>query len=182
MTDDDDIEDVIAELAELILREGLSDAVRQKAEQASAAIGLEDITGIQDLFHYPPPEPQGYDVATHGLGGWLSACQFAAFELTYNIGEPALPFVRKIAWGPYDWTQGNAIELLIRFAADGVCREELIEEIKALFPDIRYEAQLYALEPLIPRLETDKGLKSVVDRLVECVAFDEVYKELTDRK
>jgi hypothetical protein len=48
----------------------------------------------------------------------------AAFEILYNLGEAALPLLRKIAFGEYDWTQGNAIEILRRWAAEGVDREQ----------------------------------------------------------
>lgn len=179
--DDDDIQGTIAELAELILQQGLSAEVREKAKDLSAKVGFDDLDELKHLFHNPPPEPKVYDTAKHGLGGWLSACQFAAFELIFNVGQPALPFLRQIAWGDYDWTQGNAIEIMIRFAAIGIERDEIIEEIKMNFPDIGYEAQLYALEPLIPLLKTDKDLKSVVDRMTECFAFAEIYKEVTAR-
>ena len=177
--DDDDVQSMIAELAELILQQGLSAEVREKAKNLSAKIGFDDLDELKHLFHNPPREAKIYDVSTHGLGGWLSACQFAAFELILNVGEPALPFLRQIAWGDYDWTQGNAIEIMIRLAAKGINRDEIIEEIKMNFPDIGYEAQLYAIEPLIPLLETDNDLKLVVDRMTECFAFAEIYKEVT---
>jgi len=156
--DDDDIQDMIAELAELILQQGLSEKVREKAKDLSPKISLEDLIELKHLFHNPPREPKIYDVGTHGLGGWLSACQFAIFELIFNVGEAALPFLRQIAWGDYDWTQGNAIEIMIRFAAKGIKTDEIIEEIKTRYPDIRYEAQLYAIEPLIPLLANDTCL------------------------
>ena len=176
--DDDDIQDMIAELAELILQQGLSAKVREKAKDLAANISLDDLIELKHLFHNPPREPKIYDVGTHGLGGWLSACQFAAFELIFDVGEPALPFLRQIAWGDYDWTQGNAIEIMIRLAAKGIKTDKIIKEIKSKFPDISYEAQLYTIEPLIPLLANDTDLKSVVDRLTECFAFAEIYKEV----
>ena len=177
-----DIADDVTGLAELILDGGLSEDFRSKATLAAKTIGTEDIDDLQHLFHHPPPEPETYDVARHGLGGWLSACQFAAFELLYNIGEPALPFLRQIAWGPYDWTQGNAIEIMIRLAARGVAAGTIVDEVKWNFPDIRYEAQLYALEPLLPLLDTDDGLTRVVEELKRCAAFAEIYTELTENR
>lgn len=179
--DNDELHDIVTKLAEAILADGLSDKLRDNAKDASAKIGTDDFGELKRLFHNPPPEPEIYDVRKHGLGGWLSACQFAAFELIFHVGEPALPFIREIAWGPYDWTQGNAIELMIRFAAMGIKTDEIVKEIKWNFPDIRYEAQLYAIEPLLPRLKSDDGLRSVFDRLKHCYAFDTVYTELTDR-
>ena len=174
------ITDGVARLAALILDGGLSDEFRGQAVKLAASISEEDITDLERLFHDPPPEPDTYDFRKHGLGGWISACQFAAFELLYNLGEPALPFLRKVAWGPYDWTQGNAIEIMIRLAARGIATEAIVEDVKRRFPDIRYEAQLYALEPLMPLLDTDETLADLFDRLKHCVAFAETYAELAE--
>lgn len=76
------------------------------------------------------------------LSGWLSACQFSIFELVYKRGKEVLPFVREIAWGEYDWTQGNAIEpLLPELANDEKLKQvfdELfsIEEFKEAFAEL----------------------------------------------
>jgi len=172
------ITDRVARLAALILDSGLSDEFRAQAEKLAGSISEEDVTDLERLFHHPPPEPDTYDFQKHGLGGWISACQFAAFELLYNMGEPAMPLLRKIAWGPYDWTQGNAIEIMLRFAARGIATEAIVEDVKQNFPDIRYEAQLYALEPLMPLLDTDEKLAELFDRLKNCTAFAETYAEL----
>ena len=38
-----------------------------------------------------------------GLGrNGVMVCQFAAYEILYNLGEAALPVLRKIAFGEYD--------------------------------------------------------------------------------
>jgi len=172
------IADRVARLAALIIDSGLSDEFRGQAAKLAGSISEDDITDLEHLFHPPPPEPDTYDFQKHGLGGWISACQFAAFELLYNMGEPALPFLRKIAWGPYDWTQGNAIEIMIRFAARGIATEAIVEDVKRNFPDIRYEAQLYALEPLMPLLDTDEKLVELFDQLKHCAAFAGIHAEL----
>ncbi|KAB0548924.1 hypothetical protein F7R01_15980 [Pseudomonas argentinensis] len=100
------------------------------------------------------------------------------FEILFNMGAKAIPFIREIAWGEYDWTQGNAIELLIRFAANGVQRKEIIAEIKRNYPVIRYEAQLYAIQPLIPKLQGNSSLRAVFDELLDIEDFKESYDEL----
>jgi hypothetical protein len=76
-------------------------------------------------------------------------CQFQAFAILYNLGEAALLLLRKIAFGKYDWTQGNAIDILCRLAAEGVDRERTISELCRELPDMRYEAHLYALGLLL---------------------------------
>jgi len=135
-----------------------------------------------EMIQKPPDVPPSYSVKKHGLGGWLSACQFSIFELIYNFGESALPMVREIAWGEYDWTQGNAIELLIRFAAKGIKREEIISEIKKNFPNIRHEARLYAIQPFLPKFKKDPEIKKVFKELMQVEDFKESYEELIKEK
>lgn len=169
----------ISQLAEHLLVGGDLDLFRERAKEEFDSLDLADPALLEPFFHRPPPESSLYDTATHGFGAWLSCCQFAAFELIYNFGEGGLPFLREIAWGEYDWPQGNAIELLIRLAADGIATESIIAEIKSEFPNIRHEASLYAIEPLIPRLDSDPNLKRVFDRLLSIAYFKDAYDELT---
>lgn len=173
------IEASIARLAEHLLAGGTIERFRELAMAEFSTLHLPSPDDLARYFHDTPPEPPEYNIHEDGLGGWLRCCQFAVFELIYNFGESALPFLRKIAWGEYDWTQGNAIELMIRLAADGVATEEIIVEIRTKFPEIRHEASLYAIEPLIPRLDCEPGLKRVFDRLLSIREFKAAYDELT---
>lgn len=170
---------VIYELGEIILAEGAGVKFRSAAAEKAKGFSADDLSLLRSFFHDPPTESPLYDYRKYGLGGWLSACQFAIFEIVYNIGEEALPFIREIAWGEYDWTQGNAIELLIRMVAAGVQREEIIAEIEREFPHIRHEASLYAIQPLIPKLDDDAELKRVFERLMGIEYFRDAYDELT---
>jgi len=172
-----EINKTIRKLAEYLLENGLDAVFRKKAKEMS--VSGEDLDDLQNLFFTPPNESEIYSPEIHGLGGWLSSCQFAIFELIYCVGEDALPFIREIAWGEYDWTQANAIELLIRFAADGVDREGIVEEIKSNYPRIRHEAQLYTIQPLLTELDQNRELKLVFDALLEIADFKEAYEELT---
>jgi hypothetical protein len=187
MSNDDDILDIDAAITALAL--DLLAGVKRTAFQArasalarSAQIDASDLEYLRGRFHTPPPEPDAYDFREHGLGGWLSRCQFAIFELIFNIGEPALPFLRQVAWGCYDWTQGNAIELLIRMAAQGLGTEETIAEIAKNFPAIRYEAQIYSLEPLLPMVVHDPDLEAMIGKLrMRIPEFDRVASEIESK-
>ena len=176
---DSEVNQAIEDLARHLLLHGLDDAFRDSAKRLSSSFSTKDLGELRSLFHRPPPEADVYSVEEHGLGGWLSACQFAIFEIIYNMGEEAIPFIREIAWGVYDWTQGNAIELLIRFAAEGIQTEALISEIREKYPEIAYEAQLYAIQPLVKKLEDDESLRRVFDELMEIEDFKDCYDELT---
>lgn len=163
-----------------LLENGLDEDFRNQAEIKAKDIEISSISELRIMFHNPPKEPELYDTKQHGLGGWLSACQFAIFEVLFNFGEAALPLIREIAWGEYDWTQGNAIELLIRFAAKDIQRLVIINEIKSNYTNIRYEAQLYSIQPLLHRLDSDQALKLIFEELMEIDDFKESYDELTE--
>lgn len=172
---------IISRLAEHLLTQGIDDRFRELAREESQQVSVAQLDQLRTMFHDPPPQSDAYDLQQHGLGGWLSACQFAIFELIYNLGADAIPFIREIAWGEYDWTQGNAIELLLRFAAEGIRTEEILAEIKTNFPQIRYEAQLYCMQPLLPELEQNAQLRAIFDELRNEIAeFQEAYAELTE--
>ncbi|QDT64744.1 hypothetical protein [Calycomorphotria hydatis] len=91
-----------------------------------------------------------------------------------------MPLLRKIAYGEYDWIQGNAIEVLCRLAADGVHRDAIIDELKREFPKLQYEAQLYAVQPLLGQVETNPNLAAIIDQLSELEEFRETVTELTE--
>jgi hypothetical protein len=168
----------IARLAEHVLLGRDPGEFRKLAAAEFKVLDLADPSSLAAFLHADIPEPTAYDPRVHGYGGWISACHFATFELIYNFGEEALPLLREVAWGEYDWTQGNAIELLLRLAAAGVETDPIIAEIEREFPRIRFEAQLYAIQPLLSSLEGDPGLQSIFDRLRRIPEFEQAWDEL----
>ena len=172
------LDKVIIELAEYLLEEGINDGFRSLAKEKSKSISIADLPEMKSRLYRPPKQSSKYSMRKHGLGGWISTCQFAVFELIFNLGEEALPFIREIAWGEYDWTQGNAIELLIRLASDDIRRDEIINEIKYNYPTIREEAQLYAIQPLMKELSRNDKLKSVFNELLTVEEFKKSYDDL----
>ena len=173
-----DLDAKIISLAELFLLSGYSVEFSTQARSHSEIIGFKSINRLKKRLRKIPPNSPQYDVTKHGFGGWTCACHFAIFEIIYYFGEDALPFLRNIAWGEYDWIQGNAIELLIRFAAEDIPREDLIHEIKLMFPIVRDEAKLYAIEPLLPRLKKGDRIDTVFQELMEVEGFKDAFEEL----
>jgi hypothetical protein len=154
-------------------------AFRQQARDAALAFGSACISDLAQFFHNPPTKPDALKDYYNGLGQWMSVCQFAAFEILYNLGESALPFLRKVAFGEYDWIQGNAIEILCRLAAEGIDRERTISELRRQLPDIRYEAQLYAAGPLLEQADTNAAIAEILQAL-DVGEFQEALEELRD--
>src|SRR4030095_2993205 len=94
-------------------------------------LGPAAIAELATRFHSPPrAEPPGFGIEQRGFSGWLSAWQFAIFELFFHFGAAALPVLRCVAFGQYDWTQGNAIDVLVRLAAVGVEGGPILAELR----------------------------------------------------
>jgi len=111
----------------------------------------------------------------------MTARQFAIFEVFYNLGEVAMPVVECIAFGKYDWTQGNAIEVLCRFAAQGLDRERIVTALVQALPDVRDEAHCYALGPLLHQCETNPALRDVIARLRVVPEFEQSFQDVMAR-
>ncbi len=173
----DHLSQTIAQVATKIV-----DPTTFRAAAAEAAGNLDPsvIETLSKRFHSPPEAPDGFGPKEVGLGGWLSYWQFAIFEIYYNFGASAIPALRPIAYGEYDWIQGNAIEILCRLAADGVQTREIVDELKREFPKLRYEAQLYAVRPMLAQVEDNPQLAKIIDELSALEEFQETVAELTD--
>ena len=152
---------------------------RAQAAAVAQALGPAVIGELCTRFHSPPPtEPPGFGPEQRGLGGWLSAWQFAIFELFFEFGSAALPMLRQVAFGEYDWTQGNAIEVLVRLAARGIEREQIIAELRQEFPRLRVEAQLYSVGPLLDYAARDSAVAAVVRELNDIPEWRAAVEEL----
>ncbi|MEL6536523.1 MAG: hypothetical protein AAFQ98_13990 [Bacteroidota bacterium] len=173
-----DLKGRIQSIGEYFLTGKTREEISALATTYSVGLTAEDLVSLETYLHHPPPSPL-YQPSEHGLGTWLACCQTAIFELAFQLKDQALPFLRKHAWGTYDWPQGNAIEVMIRLAAEGIHTEELLAEIREMFPDIRFEAQVYAIKPLLPLLEGDAALQKVFDSLMEIEEFEEAYEDIT---
>lgn len=150
-----------------------------KANEMAKELGSEAIELLPRFFHNPPVKPTELEGKFTGLSGWLSACQFAAFELLFQLGEEALPTIRNVAFGPYDWTQGNAIEVLIRFATENIQREQILAELNSEISNIQYEAIHYALAPLLFQAKTNPELFDTLNQITD-EEFQEILQEVKE--
>jgi hypothetical protein len=151
---------------------------RVRAAAVARQLGPAAIDALRSRFHSPPHrEPPGFG-PERGLGGWLSAWQFAIFELFFEFGAAALPVLRQVAFGEYDWIQANAVEILVRLAARGIEREQIIAELRREFPRLRVEAQLYSVGPLLDHAAQDTAVAQVVRQLEDISEWRVAAEEL----
>lgn len=159
----------------------IDDAEQFRARAATVAreLGPAAVKQLATRFHSPPePAPPGFGYEQRGLGGWLSTWQFAIFELFFQFGAAALPVLRRVAFGEYDWTQGNAVEVLVRLAATGVERDRIIADLRCEFPSFRYEAMLYSVGPLLHHAGRDPAVAAVVRELEDMPEWRRAAEEL----
>lgn len=135
----------------VLIEEDLTFGARAKA--VARKFGPRIIPELQQRFHRPTVSPPGFTVEERGLSAWLSYWQFAIFEIIFQFREQALPMLRQVAFGEYDWTQANAIELLCRLAAEGIDRDRTLADLKRAMPGMRDTALLYVARPLVRHRE-----------------------------
>ncbi|AON55809.1 hypothetical protein [Herbaspirillum seropedicae] len=150
----------------------------RRAGAAAKDLGQFELAGMEAQIHVESIPPKHLEEKFPGLGQWLTARHFAIFEILFFVGSPALPFLKKVAFGPYDWSQGNAIEILCRIAAQDANQHEIVSSLSMAAPTLRHEALMYALGPLKARASHDDAIRQVIDQLITQPEFREAYQEL----
>jgi len=139
----------------------------ERAKQVASELSPDSIPQLAKQFHgehSPPPE---LAAQFSRLGHWMAARQRAIFEIFYYFRESAIPVLRRVAYGKYDWTQGNAIEVLCRLAAEGINTDSTVAEIRAALPKMRFGALLYSFGPLLHRAALDANLAQLLNRFAD---------------
>lgn len=149
---------------------------QERARCTANELGPDAVEILAGMLHGEPSPPAEIAHDFPGLGEWITARQFAIFEIFFYVGAPSLPTLRRVAFGQYDWTQGNAIEVLCRLAARGIERTQIMKELKNQLPDMREEAHYYAAEPLIMQSENDLILKDILVELLTVPEFKASYE------
>lgn len=177
MPSQDQLRERVTELAGTLLSDDPIERFREDAARLASDLEREDAEALLGMLHDAPPVPDDYDQGRHGLTGWMAAWQFACFELVMNVGPDVIPLLRQMVDGEYDWTQGNAVELLVRFAAAGVQRRAIIDDLKARFPQLREETQSYAVNSLVELAQNDERLGEVLEELGQMESFRELVED-----
>ena len=154
------------------------DSFRECAAAAARQLGPDSVRTLKSLFHSEHSPPDEARDLFPGLGQWIAARQFAIFEVFYNLPDASLETLKEVAFGNYDWTQGNAIEVLLRLAADGFRTAEILEDVRRNFADVQYEAQLYAVEPLLKLAQSNPQVANVLRHLEDIDEFNSAVNDL----
>lgn len=153
-------------------------AFKTRAKEVAAQIGPTTIQELRHRFHGQGKAPPGFTVLERGLSAWISCWQCAIFEILFNFRAEALPMLRKVAFGEYDWTQGNAIEVLCRLAAEGVDRDRTIADLQREMPNMRDTALVYAARPLLHQVKANPNLSAILEELQEVPEFRDAVEGL----
>jgi hypothetical protein len=153
----------------------------RNAAAAAHTLGPGAMAALPRLYEGSARPPEHLREQFPEPGAWLSAKQAAIFEIYQHLGAPALPELRRVAFGDYGWTQGNALDVLCRLAARGVERDAIVAEVAQHVPAIREEALLDALQPLLSVRPEDPALAAVLAQLRDVPKFDALYREVAEQ-
>jgi len=165
------------EIAAVARKIGERPTFEAAAKDVAERFGSSAVSVLRHRLHKPTARPAEFEYPHAPLGAWLSAWQFALFEVCYHLRESALEFVREVAFGAYDWTQGNAIEVLCRWAAEGLDRERTVRDLHFEASRMRPEALDYAVGPLLSQAVGNRALRELIDELRSIPEFEQACKD-----
>jgi hypothetical protein len=145
----------------------------RRAEKIAEAMTRAEIDAIRAELHSEHTPPPDLKARFPGLGQWMAARQGAIFEILFHVGRPALPVLKRTAFGEYDWPQGYSIVSLVRLAAAGIDRETIVLELKESIGDMREET-LMRVSSLLRFFGTRDGqVQKIFEDLLTIPAFAE---------
>jgi len=162
-----EIDNLIANLGATLMKNG--ESFEDLAKQQKGHVSIDDLPYYLTKLHNPPPVHPDIKQEELGLGTWMAVCQYAIFELIYQLDVQALPTLKEIAYGKYDWTQATALEVLCRLYIDGKLGADIISEIDSRLKGMRYETYLYFTRSLLKRKERDERFNEIITQLKDIV-------------
>jgi hypothetical protein len=169
------LDELVTELGRLQLMD--PESFEEKASKTALLLDKKDIQYLISILHCPPDLPKEIKELDLPLGQWMAICQYSCFELICNLGNEMIGFLKKVAFGKYDWTQATALEVICRMYIDGKVTDEIIEEINKELPAMRYETHLYFASALLLRSEKDPKYNQLIDQF-QNEEFREALTEL----
>jgi hypothetical protein len=102
----------------------------------------------------------------------------AILEVFFHLHAPAINAVNRIAFGPYDWPQANALAVLCRWSVDGMDRDRTIVPITRALPRLDDEATAALAEWLAKRSKTDMRYGEIAATFRKISEFEEAWQEV----
>lgn len=131
-------------------------------------------------LHKPPARPSEFDHENPvtAFCTWLTVWQTTILEVLYHLHDSAVPTVHRIAFGPLDWPQGDALALLCRWSVEGMDQARTIAPIVDALPGLDGDPTAALAEWLAKRSETDTRYGEIVTTLRKVRAFEEAWQEV----
>lgn len=153
--------DIIKEIREASIIYFLSDKeYGEKIKEIAGKIKNNEIINLTKYFHNNLLEyPEEIRAHMKGLSTWIDMRQDIIFSIFEEIGEPAVPILKIIAFGKYDWTQIKALRILCIFAKKGIHKPEIINDIIEHLDEFRYETYMSVIVDFLPIIPDSEFIK-----------------------
>ena len=83
-----EIDNLIATLGATLMKNG--ESFEELAKQQKGYVSIDDVPYYLSKLHNPPPVHSDIKQEELGLGTWMAVCQYAIFELIYQLDVQAL--------------------------------------------------------------------------------------------
>src|SRR5579883_2741881 len=137
--------------------------LKKRARAAARKLGPASAEMLAGLGYPEWDSPKAVRHKFPTLGHWIGARNQAVFEILYNFREDALLALRSVAFSDSGWKQSNAIEILCRFASEGLSREEILEEIKRELPRFSLYTRVCAMHLIIGQARKNTAMQAILD-------------------
>ena len=151
------------------------------AKDVAERFGVQAIK-LRRRLHKPPTRPPEFDHdnAVTASGTWMTVWQSAILEVFYHLHVSAIGAVHRIAFGPYDWPQANALAVLCRWSVEGMDRGRTIAPIARALPRLDYRATSTLAGWLAKRSKGDTHYSEIAASLRSVREFEEAWQEMCD--
>lgn len=166
--------DIIKEIREASIVYFLDDKeYKEKIKSIAEKIESDEIINLTNYFYknfleYPK------EIKNHmkALGAWIELKQNIIFSIFEEIGEPAVPTLKIIAFGKYDWTQIRALQVLCIFAEKGIHKSEIIKDIIKHLDEFRYETYISVIVDFFPMISNSELIKDTLKNEISKMFMD----------
>lgn len=158
------------------------DQFSASAKQLAGRFGTRALK-LQRRLHKPAARPAEFDDENPvtAFCTWMTVWQTAILEVFYHLRDSAVTAVHRIAFGPYDWPQPNAIAVLCRWSVEGMDRDRTLAPIVRALPRLDDETTGALAEWLAKREKSDPRYGEITATLRDVAQFEEAWQQAVQR-